>query len=415
MKNLVYLLVFVMALQMSCNNGKRKVQEQAEIDNKVQNQTVIDLSGALKTDTVMMLSSIADNIEYVPLETTPECLLGNYWNVRATVLKDYIVVSDKNQRNDVPLKLFSRQGKYLGEIGGIGKGPQEYVNILGYSCLEGADRIYILNRYPAKLLVFNFDRKFLGTIPVAERAAKVLAEEPDRLGIMYLPHNEMMNDSARFEWIDHSGKILSSVPLYSGRPKGGGGMHALSASLRKIGDELHFLEHPFDTVYRLDPDKGFRPIGSFMLGPEQMPREFMLNTSKFDENFKNYSFINRAFETPESFFINVISKQMNKTVYYAKKDHKAYWLRKNDGFAGFFLGTQGFINDLDGGAPFWPNSSSNDHLVSVTSPEVLKPAFKDKPAANVKLKRPDHREKLFKMVDQLKEDDNPIVVIVTTR
>jgi hypothetical protein len=402
MRNLVYLLLFGIAMTSSCSPDKNRVPEQA----------VIDLSGALKEDTVLMLSGIASDIEYVPLETTPDCMLGDYWNVRPLVLNNFILVSDKSQRKELPLKLFTRQGKYLGEIGAIGKGPDEFGSIVSYACLEEYDRIYILDRYPSKLLIFNFQRQCLGTIPVADRAAKVVAYNPDRIGVMYLPHNEMTNDTARFEWLDHTGKILESVPLYAGRPKDGGGMYQLSARLQQVGKELHFFERPFDTVYQLIPERGFKPVWSFKLGPDQMPRDLSLDPIKYNENFQNYASLERALETPDYFFINVIQKQRNKTIFYDIKSQSASWLRQNEGYEGFFLGTQGFVNDLDGGAPFWPNSRTGNLFVSITAPSVLIPAFKDHPAASVKLKNPELRERLFKMVDQLKDDDNPIVVIV---
>lgn len=405
MKNYLYLLIFGLLLLGSCHSDKKSTVE----------NSVIDLSEALKSDTVLMLSTIADDIEYVPLETTPECLLGNYWNVGATVLKEYIIISDRNQREAPPLKLFTRQGKYIGEIGGIGKGPNEYQDIISYTCLEESDRIYLLNRYPAKLLVFNFNRQCLGTIPVAQYAAKVVADKPDRLGIMYLPHTEMKDAEARFEWIDQTGKILKSVPLYTGRPKDGGGMYSLSSRLQIIGDEVHFFEHPFDTVYRLDEDKGFQSVWSFQLGPGQMPRESMLDRDQFDKNFQTSTFLSRSFETPTGFFIQAIQNQKTKTIYFSKKDHQAKGLKMIEGYEGFFLGTQGFVNDLDGGAPFWPKSGTGNQLVSMTSPLVLIPALKDHPAVTIPLTRPALRDKLLSMVGQLKEDDNPVVVIVKTK
>ena len=199
------------------------------------------------------------------------------------------------QRTELALKLFSRAGKFLGEIGDIGKGPCEYSRVSSYACLEASDRIYVLNSYPSKLLVYNFDRKCMGNIPIANNAAKVIALEPDRIGIMYMPHNEMENDSARFEWIDSKGKVLASIPLYENRSKDGGGMYSRGARLQQIDDEIHFIEWPFDTLYYLTEDKHFIPKNHFNLGDNKMPRDLHLDIMKFNENFKTYDLINRIF------------------------------------------------------------------------------------------------------------------------
>jgi hypothetical protein len=205
------------------------------------------------------------------------------------------------------------------------------------------------------LLVFNFSRQCIGSIPLSRSAAKVIASDPDRIGIMYLPFSEIPNETARFEWIDHNGKVLKSVQLYHGRPNDGGGAFAPA-----------------------------RP----------------------------YSFISGQLETPDYYFIRVIQKQQIKMVLYNKNNQAVSCLRPNDEYKEFLEASLGFANDLDGGIPFWPNSGNENQFVSMTAPEVLKPAFQDKPASKVKLKRPELRERLFKMVDQLKEDDNPVVVIV---
>jgi len=405
MKKLASILLIGLLLQTSYGTAQ----------NRASIRRVIDLSAAMNTDAALLLSTIADNIEYVPLETTPKSLLGGYQNVKAEVLNKFIVVHEKRQMDDVPLKLFSRQGKFIGDIGAIGKGPNEYQRILGYSCLENFDRIYILNDNPPKLLVFNFNRQCTGSIPLTRSAAKVVAFEPDRIGIMYLPFSEIPNDSARFEWLDNSGKVLKSVPLYKNRPKDGGGEFAPRAQLKKIGQEVHFVEQPFDTVYRLSADRGFQSIWTFRYGPDKMPREISTDGRRIMLEARPYTFISSAFETHDYYFIRVIQKQQIKMVLFNKNNHVATCLRMNEEYKKFFEAAMGFVNDIDGGLPFWPNSGTEGLLVSMTAPEVLKPAFQDKPAANVKLMRPDLREKLFKMVDQLKDDDNPVVVIVKTK
>jgi hypothetical protein len=327
------------------------------------------------------------------------------------VLKNYILVSEYRQ----PLLLFSRSGKYIGKVGGIGKGPQEYNERFTYSYNEEANLIAILDMQGKKLLRYNFNRDFLGSVSLTGYPSKVIIDGPARFGIMYLPWREMEKDTARFDWINPDGKILNSVRLYQNRPKDGGGTYALSARLYLIDGHVHFMEAPYDTIYQLVDSREFKPAWFFKEGPNSLPREIRLDSRRFNEEFQTYSFVDNVMETKDFMFIRGLSKQLTKAIFYHIGQRKAWSLRQQEGFEGFFLGLQGFHNDLDGGVPFWPTSWKAGYLVSITAPEVLLPAFKNRPEPVYPLTRPDLRPKLFEMVGKLTDNDNPVVVIVTLK
>ncbi|MFA6126526.1 MAG: 6-bladed beta-propeller [Bacteroidales bacterium] len=83
---------------------------------------VIDVIGALKNEKPLNLSEIVDHIEYVQLETKPECLIGFG---EAVIAGSNIYV-----RNSRPASLlvFDKRGKFLRQISRQGKGPGEYIN-----------------------------------------------------------------------------------------------------------------------------------------------------------------------------------------------------------------------------------------------------------------------------------------------
>ena len=84
----------------------------------------IDILDGLKTEKEFLLSKIIDDVEYVKLETTPECLLSS---ANYLVGKKYIVAVQSH--NPAQLYLFDRKGKFLRKIGAEGKGPLEYTSI----------------------------------------------------------------------------------------------------------------------------------------------------------------------------------------------------------------------------------------------------------------------------------------------
>jgi hypothetical protein len=85
------------------------------------NGDIIVLNGieAVKNPKELKLSDIAESIEYVKLETSPECLFSEGSFV---VGKKYIVCFNRKPGN---VLIFTRGGKFLRTVGSKGKGPQE--------------------------------------------------------------------------------------------------------------------------------------------------------------------------------------------------------------------------------------------------------------------------------------------------
>jgi hypothetical protein len=69
------------------------------------------------------LSSVAEKIEYVVLETNDECLIGSTKNIQVTA-DGYLIAY-----RDV-IYHFGKNGEFLSKIDHIGKGPGEYLTIL---------------------------------------------------------------------------------------------------------------------------------------------------------------------------------------------------------------------------------------------------------------------------------------------
>ena len=84
------LLIPILSLLLSCQT---KVEPEKDVQE-------VDLTPALSNDTSMMLSDIANHIEYIPLETSSECVLGDYWNVGTMVLDNHIIVDRQKSAKD---------------------------------------------------------------------------------------------------------------------------------------------------------------------------------------------------------------------------------------------------------------------------------------------------------------------------
>ena len=109
---------------------------------------------SLKDTVDIPLSYLTEELQVVQLDNRDEALVGGW--VRTTVSDNYILVSNNKQ---TPYKLFTRDGKYITNIGAYGQGPNEYGNTYAEQLDEAHNRIYILPWQSDKLLVIRFEKE----------------------------------------------------------------------------------------------------------------------------------------------------------------------------------------------------------------------------------------------------------------
>ena len=116
----------------------------------------IDIPGLLKTERSPVLSEIASDIQFVKLQTTPECLIQSVASV-ARWGNNFLVVSNSKKS----LFVFSQEGKYLRSVGTLGKGPGEYLEIYGMAFDIKTDHLFILDNGQVKLMEFDENGKYI--------------------------------------------------------------------------------------------------------------------------------------------------------------------------------------------------------------------------------------------------------------
>lgn len=101
-----------------------------------------------------LLSRLAEDIEFIPLETTNDCLLDEDLS-KVVIDGDDVFVSDYLQ-----LVRFDRKGKIKNKIGRVGQGPGEYKQVWKFSVDTVNKQVYIFDLGFIKR--FGYDGKFLG-------------------------------------------------------------------------------------------------------------------------------------------------------------------------------------------------------------------------------------------------------------
>ncbi len=367
----------------------------------------IDLSAIWDKPVETRLSEIATDIEYISLETKTECLLGDPGSIKVVVQEKYIAINSNG------INLFDRQGKFLRKIGRIGLGPQEYSSSNQFAVDERGGFIHVLNGNRSRLVTYRISGEFVREIPIANSGSKLILDESGNIGVMFLPNSANLNDTARFEWINPEGAKVKTIPLYQGRPRDGGDTYSMMASLFFESNILTFAEAPFDTIYQLTDAQTWKPKWILNVGPDKMPREVWLNIDRWAAERHDYRSLILNSESTRYLFFEAENRGKYGIVIYDKKDAQGRWIPEIESADETRFAE--VRNDLDGGLPIRMNilnRANGDVFINLLSPLDIITHCKEQPISGSSATKPGLHEKFMKLAGSLKEDDNPVVVLV---
>ena len=160
------------------------------------------------TDTIdLKLSDLIEDCEAVILEAKEQSYISRAHKI--AVSDNYIAIKDSER---TPLKLFTRDGKYLRDIGAIGRGPDEYnISLYGVQIDEEKEQLYLLPFANArKILVFGIDGQAKTHIPLRFQQRKFKAHvEGNIVTVLGMPFK---NDSAVVFQQTIAGKLIQYLP-----------------------------------------------------------------------------------------------------------------------------------------------------------------------------------------------------------
>lgn len=172
-RNILTAILCIIAMLTSCGGGsktKTKGLDDCPVVGKVvqvgDDQVLVCEQSLLTEQIRMPLSYLTEELQIVKLDNKEEALVGQ----TAIVISDtYFLIWNKQQ---IPFKLFDREGKFITTIGAYGQGPGEYLNVYDAMIDEENDRIYLLPWQSANLLVYDLKGNSLPPIPLCLRAPK---------------------------------------------------------------------------------------------------------------------------------------------------------------------------------------------------------------------------------------------------
>ncbi len=386
-----YLAILIISLFIfGCNNTINDREGTASI-NLVENMNnKIDLT----------LSDFADEINYIPFETNPGCIIDQGAHVLA--FEQFYLVGEGHQ----DLMKFDLQGNYLGIFAKYGQGPGEYSNINGLYGDEEIGITIIFDAIGKRLLYYNLSGAFLKSVEIPIRPSGLQMISPTLFVGELFYQMELNSKYYSYFIFDISGEI---TPLYSEKKRNKLYDIMVAPNFVKNNDIAYYIPSSFsDTLYQISTNK---EITKTLLnkGDYGVPENLLYDQKIFQKEINRFIFFINVYPGHEnnlfikyyfegSPYLGILNIEKN-TLEMIKNltDHKA----------------GGVINDLDGGLEFIPGTKRiGNKWYRMIWPSELLELKDDKQFLKADIKNAETRARLLELLSGLKETDNPVIIEV---
>ena len=375
---------------------------------------IIDVESAIGTGKIHSASDFIKEIKYIPLETTSNSMVGEIYKIKIDRGKIYI------RDNNGVINIFDLDGRYLNRLDRAGRGPEEYINIIDFDISQNG-HILIISQ-SGGIAEYDTDLKFV---------RKLTPENPvDAVGfcdMMILKKGLFASNRLLFSpgsvldqtWniYDDSFKTHLSYNADAQAKTSQSGQDQRATIVITPNFYYYYMYdntpniylNGNDTIFNIDIENSYQKsaryvanYGKYRFLPEMQsdPNRSELEAISLGDVFEcnRYMFTEFQFRklAPEPFDER---SGKNTKVYgvYDKRNGKLSLLNQP------IPQTLGLKNNLNGGAPFWPKSvTKNQELISwYNALDLISLAEEGKIDQSI--------------VANLKEDDNPVVVIAVPK
>ena len=413
-KTFIYLNI-VLSLLTSCSSKQKPQQVQDENKQLEKSFYTIDLSKDFSgsDNQTLLLSDIVEDVEYVKLETTDDCLLAG--TARVFITNDDIYTL--NNYSDYKLLRFDRKtGKFISQIGSIGQGPKEMIN----PCFVFAkdSLVYVTSTSMDKIYVYTNENQFVRSVPFCKDRSSF--EDGVGQTISVIDHQYIIRHPGQLQSQFNYNQYIAAevIDMNSNRlfaMRDTSDVYGIMLTLDwdpirwYYKGNINFYNEPDRTVYAVTKDS-IIPRYHFNLGDNKWP---VINGKLTKEFFKYIKF--KSFRETED-YLYLYWNQSQKG-YFARFNKKTETLdvQEQGKFwgAGWHLGVPGLKNDIDGcnrNVDFirlMDEQSSIVNMISASGKEDYIKVLKE----SQEVKFPEKRQQLLKLLEEMGEEDNQILAI----
>ncbi len=427
MKHLITLCLNFIIL-ISCSSKPSQSATIIESESEENEDTffrVIDLANNMNPcDDSLLLSDIVRDVEYVKLETTDDCLVGELNN--GYVCDSAIFYTCYGGPWRPHIFMFHRSsGKFIRTLGKSGQGPGEMFAPSAVKAKDG--QVYLSSHYRDGLFAYKINNgEFVRYIPLNRPHASAPYYYIGDNRVVHFPFMDYQNYTMYDMSIqDFDGNLIKEqIPDidYTGFDNNNRPGLKAQPPVWSYKNCPNVYPDFTDTIYAAIDDS-IRPRYLISLGKYDCPPEL-----KAGPEWKKYIIFDRFWETKEYLLGSFCLKQKGWFFRYDKKSKeiktweqdatiiKVSWLPNNDLLGWRVETSAGITNDIDGCS----NSlrameyiSERQFVICITTDNVDK--IRKIVAESPNVKFPEKRKRLLELMDSLGPDDNPILAIYTLK
>jgi len=400
MKTKYYLFILIALCLFSCGGKSHQ-------SNKLE---TISINGNIRQ--ALNFSSFVDTIEFIPLETNDENLIGDVERIIYRNGKYYIRTTQGMLHGK--LSVFDKTGKYLWGLNRIGNGPGEYPELKEFAITENGN---ITASSYRKIINYDSTGVFL-----SENKTDFLGFEFVYTGnnnYFFLNRYTIEYGNKLFSVMDNRGIIKKRLFKMSKLEANKSALVHDWRDLSLFKSTLYFMYPYGDTIYAIDNKNNIKRLYSIDFGDKRIPADLFdekgdelaleKRASKLEDYMHataigyadKYIYIgsyNKVFQG----FITLYSK-MNKHTLTAHKIIDDMFLKGNV----IALKEKRLPHNMDGNDILWP-----------LDPEYLINGYKHYMSYLSEAGREEFRKKypeLVKICTTLKEDDNPVILRIKVK
>ena len=353
-----------------------------------QKPVVINLAKAIsESPKEIMLNELASDIRYVPLETTDDCLMNNEFYIMQYTGEDIITSG---------IFHFDKNGKFLNKIGSKGQGPEEYLQGL-FAFGDWKNKLLYVQNWTT-LTCYGFDGTFVRSVPTPQlnMGAAGVFDENHILYSNDIYYADKANPIQLYMVDSQNGKTVSKWRGHLEENKKYGMILTSRDFMYNYDNSLFYKPALENVIFKILSPKKRQLVYKF----DCSGKDIDVSADEVDPK-KRFQFLSVywAKETAQYLFVNYGMKNISRLGIYDKEKKTFTNVTIKDNLAGGY--------DIH---PAW--TSDDNHLLMIYYAGGL---LQDKEKRYSTGLLPERKKELDELLKNIKEDDNPVVILVTLK
>ena len=402
--------IFIAIFFISCQHNSKSLIDLARMDVNIDDSDIksitVDSSNAIilsekEAKEVMDFGMFIDSIEYIPLETGGDILIGRISKV--IMHNDRFYLLDKSIAKSI--FIFNKKGKHLNTISALGRGPNEYIAPKNITIDKFNNELILVDTNDFSLHYYdldgNFKRKekcgvrFLDCVKITREDLLMYTgtywniQDPE----LYRYRIFIGNPSGQLKWRGFFKDEFYNKLIMTG-----------SQHIHECGENILFAAPLTNTIHQINPDGTaiLRYKFVFRNGSPELYKNLDTNNTNIATELKrnnmDYYIGNFLAETNDHLIIMIKETDFIRHFIYDKNTSK--YFVANFALFGKTIGTM---------EPLFTDGNSVYSVVEPSHIYMIKNVIKEG------IQIPPEGWQLPKVLENVKEEDNPVIVRYTLR